>query len=120
MENIMKNLLLLSLLSLISSSAFAMETPYSFTPKKNRQNPEQERYLRNIYFFAEAESEIHPIIAQELQKLNPDKWEARRQLNAVIKKYFRDLTQNEKNELMNAFSERWRHESDRMVAVPKR
>lgn len=115
MENIMKKLLLLSLLS-IASGTYAMEisSPISKDMQKNNTNKAID-FLRKAYSFAQVESEIHPIIARELQKLNPDKWTARRQLNQTIKQYFNNLSQSEKNELMNAFSEHWSHAYNRML-----
>lgn len=113
--------LLLSLLS-IAGGIHAME-PNPYNPKAQKDS-KAIQFLRNTYSFAQAEAEIHPIIANELLKLNPDKWEARRQLNTVIKRYYNDFSQKEKNELMNAFSERWSHEFNRMLPekqfIPKR
>ncbi len=119
----MKKLLLLSLL--FPASLLCMENSKNpYKPKNACKDTPQIQYLLKAYSFAQAESEIHSIIAQELQKLNPDKWAARRQLNQVIKKYFNDFSQSEKNELMNAFSERWSHEYNRSLIdrhlVPKR
>lgn len=115
MENIMKKLLLLSLLS-IAGGMNAMERSSHISKDVQKNNTDNAiQFLRNTYSFAQAESEILPIIARELQKLNPDKWTARRNLNHIIKEYYNDFSQSEKNELMNAFSERWSHAYNRML-----
>lgn len=117
----MKKLLLLSLLS-IANGIYAMEHPYTCKPKQ--EDTKAVQFLRNAYAFAQAESEIHPIIEKELSKNSPDKWAARRQLNTLITRYYNDFRQSEKNELMNAFSARWAQEYNRVFAqqavIPKR
>ncbi len=115
----MKKLLLLSLVSLISAPAIGMDSPYAFTPKHRRQNPVQEGQLRDIYFFAQAESEIQSIVTKELCVPNPNKFNALEKVNKLIKSYYNDLCQKDKDALEDAFLEHWRREAYRLVVAPK-
>lgn len=112
----MKKLLLLSLLSLMSARTIGMQSPYAFTPKDKRINPEAEQYLLDSYTLAQAEAQMQPIITHEFYKEKPDKWSARKQFRNLLNAYYRELSQNDVNRLMNAFSERWNLENARSAA----
>lgn len=109
-----KLLLLLSFVSVVGS-VWAMEQPsqnidrptmkLDFQTKKDSHPAIQ--FAFTIFSFAAAEDAIHTIIAQELQHSNPNKWTARAQFNGYMKKHVPTFSQNEKNELMNLFYQRW-------------